>query len=108
MSDDHAQLVAAVREALDPGEGGVALIKRIPLICNDILAIRKSNEAIINWIKGSAVVILFALVSVAVAWGTINNQVATNTKNIEHLTSQVVTPTEIEAAVSVALRKNNL
>ena len=51
--DEHNKLVAALKEVInDANPDGIVLIKRIPLICQDIATI-KTNIEWLKWLIGA-------------------------------------------------------
>lgn len=92
------RLVDALKKALQyDGTDRPALVARIPVICNDIRLIKERGDSIMNWIRASALTLVMAIVAVAVAWGSLSNQVKTNTQRISEF--NLKQNADIESAV---------
>ena len=94
--EQHDAFVSALQQVLTAGEKDSAFLRlqRVPFICAKVDAIEERGKSTMTWIRGTAVTILLAIIGMAAAWGSLRNQVDTNTKNIDKLQ-----PEAIQAAV---------
>lgn len=88
---DQQNLVEALKEVMKgDSEEAPLLVRRIPFICADIAEIKRHSDQTMTWVRGGVVAVLGAIVSFAVAWGSLQNQTMNNTKAIDRLQPEAI------------------
>lgn len=76
-----------------------AMDQNIERIAKNSEAAAKRNRQNMRWLRGTAVTVVLAIIGFAVAWGSLSNQVANNTKDIDKLQPDAIQATVHQATV---------